>query len=117
MAKSGLRGSYGLDAETIDKVVTETSAGAYGLGHSKDNKFHFSYVGRSDDDINARLKDHVGEYERFKFEYYPSAKAAFEKECELWHDWGGPEGTLDNKNHPGRPEDTDWECPRCDVFD
>jgi hypothetical protein len=115
--KSGLRGSYTLDEETIDRVVKKISAGAYGLGSVKDNTFYFRYIGRSDDNINVRLKNHVGEYTRFKFEFYPSPKAAFEKECDLRHDWGGPDGTLDNKNHPDRPEDAGWKCPRCDAFD
>lgn len=44
------------------------------------------------------------------------AKAAFEKECALYHDFGGPQGQLDNEVHPARPEGTDWQCPRCDVF-
>jgi len=117
MPESGLRGPYPLDEQTIDRVVTETSSGAYALGKTKDTTFYIKYVGRSDDDVNGRLKDHVGEYEQFKYEYYPSAKAAFEKECQLWHDFGEPEGTLDNKSHPDRPDGTGWKCPRCDVFD
>ena len=119
MPRTGLKGSYTLDNETIDKVVTRTSPGAYALGYVKDNMFYVCYVGRSDTDINDRLKQHVGEkpkYSKFKFDYFGSPKAAFEKECNLWHDFGGPEGSLDNKSHPDRPDGSNWKCPRCDVF-
>jgi len=116
MPQTGLNGPYALDNETIDRVVTRTSPGAYALGYVENNSFYVQYVGRSDDNINQRLKQHVGEYPRFKFDYFGSPKAAFEKECNLWHDWGGPEGSLANKSHPDRPDGTDWKCPRCNKF-
>ena len=99
--QTGLRGSYTLDDETINRVVTRTSAGAYALGRVADNTFYVSYVGRSDSDINGRLHDWVDSYSKFKFEYYDSPKAAFEKECNLYHDFGEKE-TLDNDIHPQR---------------
>ena len=64
-------------------------------------------------DVAARLMDHVGDYKRFKFEYYGSAKAAFEKECRLYHDFDPP----DNDVHPARSAGKDWKCPVCDIFD
>jgi hypothetical protein len=51
MPESGLRGSYNLDEQTIDIVVTETSSGTYALGRTSDTKSYFKYVGRSDDDV------------------------------------------------------------------
>ena len=117
MPQTGLKGPYSLDYETIDREVTRTSPGAYVLGRVKDNVFYIAYVGRSDTDINRRLKEWVGKkYTHFKFDYFGSPKAAFEKECHLWHDWGGPEGKLDNEKHPERPEGTNWKCPRCDIY-
>ena len=113
MAKSGLRGTYPLTNASIDENVTRKSPGAYALGHISDSSFHVKYVGRSDGNVNARLKDHVGSYKRFKFEYYGSAKAAFEKECRLYHDFDPP----DNDVHPRRPNNSNWECPVCPVFD
>jgi hypothetical protein len=115
MPETGLRGPYTLNNSTIDEKVTETSAGAYALGLvNSDGAFVPKYVGRSDDDINARLKDWIGKnYSHFKFEYYSSAKAAFEKECDLYHDW---KKQLDNEQHPDRSNGTNWKCPRCDVF-
>jgi hypothetical protein len=116
MPATGLRGPYTLDSETIDKEVTRTSAGAYALGKVNDNTFYVSYVGRSDDNINRRLKEWVGnKYSKFKYEYYASPKAAFEKECNLYHDFGEKE--LDNEVHPKRPDGTDWQCPRCRIFE
>jgi hypothetical protein len=42
-------------------------------------------------------------------------KAAFEKECHLFHDFG--ETSLDNKIHPARPSGSNWKCPRCRILD
>ena len=71
----------------------------------------------ADEDLNNRLKAWVGsKYKFFKFDYATSPKNAFEKECELWHDYGGPQGKLDNERHPQRPNGTDWKCPRCKTF-
>ena len=116
MPITGLWGPYSLDIDTIDaEVKKKNSAGAYALGHvNKEGEFVPKYVGRSDDDINGRLKKWVGsEYSKFKFKYYDSPKAAFEKECNLYHDW---KNQLDNKQHPDRPDGTNWKCPRCNVF-
>ncbi len=63
------------------------------------------------------MKSWVGEnnkYKHFKFSYATSPKAAFEKECKNYHDFGGSE-KLDNKQHPERPDGTNWECPVCDT--
>ncbi len=49
----------------------------------------------------------------FKFGYFPSAEAAFERECELYHDFK-PAG---NRLHPDRPSRSSLECPRCRFFD
>ncbi len=113
MPLSNLRGPFLLTTNGIDDNVILMSAGAYALGHTSDDEFYIKYVGRSDSDVAGRLKDHIGSYKRFKFEYYGSANAAFEKECRLYHDFGPP----DNKIHPARPNGSDWECPVCTVFD
>jgi hypothetical protein len=114
MAITGLEGPFSLTKNEIDRVITRVSPGAYALGNSEGNTFYVNYVGRSDDDLNGRLKDHVGKYQQFKAGYFPTAKAAFEKECNLFHDFG--EYSLDNKVHPARPALSYWKCPRCNVF-
>lgn len=111
MATLDMLGPYTLDNATIDKEVTKKSAGNYGLGYENDKGvFIVKYVGRSDEDLNARLKKWVGSYKMFKYSYASSPKAAFEKECKNFHDFGGTE-KLDNEIHPDRPDGTDWECP------
>ncbi len=115
MPATGLRGPYNLSNEEIDRVVTRKSPGVYVLGREKDTDlFIVNYVGRSDSDVNYILKDWVGKdgYRRFKFGYFDSPKAAFEKECKIYHDFK----PRDNEKHPQRPNGSNWQCPRCDIF-
>jgi len=117
MPNTGLNGSFALTEDNIDNEVTKRSAGTYALGYlNGENAFVVRYVGRSDDDVNGRLKQWVGEYKSFKYGYSLSPKNAFDKECRLYHDFGGKE-KLDNEIHPDRPDNTDWECPICTIFD
>lgn len=110
MPSSGLEGPWALDDATIDRAVSETSAGAYALGKvDASGTFLISYVGRSDGDVNGRLHDHAGKYSKFKCSYFTSSKAAFEKECNLYHDFNPPDNTV----HPARPKGSSWTCPRC----
>jgi hypothetical protein len=116
MATLGMKGPFKLDKETIDREVTRTSPGNYALGRKNEKgTFLVDYVGRADSDVKARLKSWVGKTTRplFKYSYESSAKAAFEKECENYHDFNPP----DNDAHPDRPDGTNWKCPRCGVFD
>jgi hypothetical protein len=113
MPTSGLNGPYPLTDDDINKNVTRTSPGAYALGYSANGSFYIDYVGRSDGDVNKRLHDHVGKYRQFKFDYFGSAKAAFQKECHLYHDFT----PKDNKAHPARPTNSGWSCPVCTIFD
>ena len=112
---TGLEGPYALSVAAIDRVVTETKPGVYVLERSTSpESFIVNYVGRSDSDVHERLKDWVGKnrYKRFKFSYMSSPKAAFEKECTIYHDFEH----LDNEIHPQRPAESDWKCPRCYLF-
>jgi len=115
VAVTGLFGPYSLDEETVNRIVKGLSPGTYALGYLNQNEaFVVKYVGRSDDDLNGRLKKHVGEgYLLFKYAFYSSVKSAYEKECYLWHDFGGEKGELDNKYHPDKGDHKDWECPVC----
>ena len=110
-----MKGPYELDIETIEEKVTRTSPGNYALGEkNEEGAFVVGYVGRSDSDVRDRLKKWVGKtkWPLFKFSYATSPKAAFEKECENYHDFK----PSDNVSHPDRPEGTNWKCPRCDKF-
>ena len=107
-----------LSAQAIAEAVTRMSAGTYALGRVQENRFCPLYVGRSDDDVARELRGWVGEKARYKvfvFSYAPTAQAAFERECEDYHDFGATE-RLDNAQHPQRPAQTDWLCPRCEIY-
>ncbi|MBJ2332861.1 hypothetical protein [Dickeya solani] len=107
---------YDFTSDEIDRVVPNT-AGNYALGYISGNQFIVRYVGRSDSDVNQRLKSHIGKHPlctHFKFSTASSPKAAFEKECQNWHDFNPPE----NQIHPDRASNSkNWKCPRCNVFD
>lgn len=110
MASLDMSGSYDLTDDEINRIVIETNPGNYAIGRVDDKgTFLVSRVGRSDDDVNGRLHDHVGDYKKFKYSYAPSAKAAFEKECKNYHDFTPP----DNKIHPDKPNGTNLKCPIC----
>lgn len=111
MANSGLHGPHLLTEKEIDANVRGIGPGAYALGRVENGAFYIDYVGRSDNDLKARLKQWAPtKYIYFKYGFCESAKAAFQKECQLFHDFGGTR-LLDNKVHPARPQGTSWSCP------
>ena len=113
MPKSRLLGPFKLNFDAIDAAITRQSAGVYALGYtSPDGKFCINHIGRADTDVKSKLRECIGSATLFKFGYLPSRKAAFERECELFHDLGPP----GNRVHPGRPQGTNWVCPRCRIF-
>jgi hypothetical protein len=113
MAQNGLLGPFALTDRVIDEEVGQNRPGAYVLEDSSDLvNFHVVYVGRSDTNVNNQLHVHVGSYKRFRYQYCSSGQAAFEKECDLYHDFE----PRDNPIHPKRPGGTNWTCPRCGLF-
>ena len=119
MPTLNMQGPYPLATQKIDEVIVNTSAGNYALGYTAEKTFYVRYVGRADSDVKGRLKKWAGkkdQYKEFKFSYASSPKAAFEKECHNFHDFGGID-KLDNDIHPDRPVGSDWKCPACDIFD
>jgi hypothetical protein len=115
MSTSGLFGPNQLTVQGIASAVSGVGPGAYVLGRSTVETFFVSYVGRSDTDLANRLNSHVGKYSHFKYGFFPSPKAAFDKECFLFHSFG--ETSLDNAIHPARPQGTGWTCLHCNNFD
>lgn len=115
MANLNMNGPYKLDSKTIDTLIENASAGNYALGYINGVIFYIEYIGRSDDDLNARLKSHIGEHEYFKYSIVSTAKEAFEKECKNYHDFG-QEKLLKNDIHPSRPDGTIWKCPYCNNY-
>ena len=98
---------HALDDHTISTAVRETAPGVYALDRSSQGGFSASYVGRSDSDLRASLRQHVGSYRFFKYAYCASAAAAFEAECELYHEYR----PADNLVHPSHGPD--GKCPQC----
>jgi hypothetical protein len=116
MANLNMNGPFKLDNETIDTAITNKTAGNYALGNINGVIFYIEYIGRSDDDLNARLKSHIGENDFFKYSVASSVKEAFEKECKNYHDFG--ENTiLKNDKHPDRPDGKNWKCSYCKNFE
>jgi hypothetical protein len=111
MPNSGLHGPHSLTAAGVSSNVSGIGPGAYALGNTNEKGvFVISYVGRSDTDLAARLQQHIAlPYLHFKYGFFPSAAAAFKKECELYHDFDPP----DNKAHPAKPQNSLLACPRC----
>lgn len=113
MTNTGLHGPYRLTFDAIDAAVVRTSPGVFALGYADaDGRFCVNHVGRSDADVKIRLRDFIGSDSLFKYDYSASSEAAFQKECELFHDVRPPRNLV----HPGRPRGTSWECPRCRIF-
>ena len=119
LLSTDIAGPYRLTPQKIAEVVTETSPGNYLLGSVQENGFCVQFVGRADRDVAKQLRAWVSEYPHYRafvFSYASSPRAAFDKECEDFHDYGGTD-RLDNAEHPTRPVKTDWLCPRCGCFD
>jgi len=107
-----MNGPYSLNSQTISSVIPGNSIGAYIL--SKDGKVAH-YVGRSDSNLANRLGQHISDYQNYShfwFETSNSILAAFELECQWWHKYK-PD---DNEVHPDRPDNTNWQCPVCNIF-
>lgn len=122
MATLNMGISYNLTYDEIDRLVLENSIGNYAYGYLNDKGlFIVCYVGRSDTDLKERIKHGIEymkanpncRYERFKFSYADSIQEAYEKECQNYHDFGGEEGYLRNKEHPSKPDRYEGTCPIC----
>lgn len=97
-------GAYSLTLETINSLI-DKRIGNYELGYRDQNcNFVQKYVGRSDHDLNSRLKDHIGEYSEFKYSYAESIWEAYLTELE---DYNKNWMNLDNKIFPDRPDGCD----------
>ena len=76
MGSLEMNGSYPLDDEAIDDMVSRTSPGNYALGYMDGTTFMVFYVGRSDCDVKRRLHEWVDAPSRYE-RYAPSARAAW----------------------------------------
>ncbi len=112
MKTLGMGASHRLNVTNINRYVRMGRIGNYALGYKEDDIFYVCYVGRSDTDLNVRLKEHIDEnsdYEYFKFKYAETVADAYMTECRNFHDFPNE----NNKNHPAKPEDYVGKCPVC----
>lgn len=110
---SGLSGPFALTFDGIEAAVRRRGAGVFALGSTDfAGRFSVQSVGRSDEDVKMRLREFIGAGTHFKFDYFSGERAAFEKECELFHDLQPP----GNRVHPSRPRGSTLKCPRCQIF-
>jgi excinuclease UvrABC nuclease subunit len=93
--------------EEVDNYVEKNSIGAY-IFLSQNEEVY--YVGRSDEDLNGRIKKSAKEgrgYKYFYFKYESSPMRAYHLECKWYHKYEPP----DNEIHPRVPNGTIWRCP------
>jgi len=108
-----LEGPYLLNFDRIASVVTPRRAGVFALGYNGGGEaFYVNYIGRSDANLRQRLLDLIGSDVSFKFAVSANARAAFMRECELFHAFR-PRG---NRLHPSRPPASGWTCPNCSLL-
>jgi hypothetical protein len=124
-------GPFPFSIESIDERVEPGRIGAYVLLQAEESRGDLMVVrvGRSDTDMNRRLKTYLGgaEYagdERYdlvtyySFAYCETAESAFATECVVYHDWEPPL----NDRHPGKPRGSEARCPvraddACETLD
>lgn len=99
-----------LTQDAIDGAIAPKTPGAYVLGTMNANHvMSVSFVGRSDDDLAAKLKRHIGNYPAFAHVTATSAAEAYQMECRLYHELRPSRNVM----HPVRPARTDGACPVC----
>jgi len=110
-------GPYDLTPENIERYVKPYVPGVFAVGYMRENgTFVVRYIGRSDADVRSALRGQPSdESTRFKWLESASQMAAFDTQCELYHQFGGLD-TLENEEHPERPKGSKWVCPLCDIF-
>ena len=111
MASLGMSGPFPFTNTGIDNTIQSDKIGNYALGSAnQDGTLNVAYVGRSDNDLNAELKQRLETHNHpnFKASYASSPKEAYEKECKNYHDFDPSQ----NKIHPAKPN-SNYRCPIC----
>lgn len=105
-----LNGPIKLTCDGIQDELADGCPGVFALGFTdQQGRFCITFVGSADADLKSVLRNHIGTAPEFKFRHYAAAEAAFERECELFHQFM-PVG---NFLHPERPPGSNWKCPKC----
>lgn len=114
MGAQELFGPYLLNKEGIDYnvLVMDNEVGVYALGYtSKDGEFHVENIGRVKRGLHRKLYEFEGVYKEFRFKFFVNEQAAFNQECELFHELK-PRDTF---VHPLRPAGSRKKCPVCGL--
>ena len=115
-----MEGPFQLAENVIDVVVTRTAPAVFLIRRIEETRTYAHYKGRlgcaTEGALKGDLKRWLGsDYEIFCFEYVDEADMAFERQCTLWHKLGGPEGKLDNEQHPEPNDGQTTGCPVCSI--
>ena len=98
--------------EHIDNGTDWSSASVYVLGGIRKGadgkpRFVIRYVRHVDGDLGGELRKHIGKYKGFRFKFFRSTRNAYDRECEVFHDFN----PSDNTGHPEKPKNTKFACP------
>jgi hypothetical protein len=112
-----MEGPFQLAESVIDTVVTRTAPAVFLIRRIEETPDYAHYRGRIGRAASGNLKQELklwldSDYRVFCFDYADSPDAAFERQCRLWHELGGPDGKLINEGHP-EPDDESSRCPVC----
>lgn len=89
----------------IDQEIPENRIGNYALGFMLRGIFIPRYIGRSDTDLNRRLKEHHEGYTHFTFSCAETVIQAYDTECKHYHAFNDLNEPFDNIIHPKKPDD------------
>jgi hypothetical protein len=100
-----LEGPYPLTLDSLESFVGR-SPGAYIILGTNNKGV---YVGRSDDDLRGKMKQHApNPILRFFFEHTRTAMDAYNLECLWYHQYEPQEKVI----HPGKSHSV-WSCLAC----
>ena len=118
--KSGLGKPLPLEELTIQKEVDGSpdwsSASVFVLGGVRQGvdgklRFHIKKVSHVDGDLGKELRKFIGEYSGFRFKFFRSTRNAYDKECQIYHNFK----PVENVEHPIKPKNTKFSCPIADC--
>jgi len=114
MPSLDMRGPHRLTPDNVDRAITAIQPGLFAIGYVKESgAFVVRYIGRSDTDVRGTIKEQEADATSwFKWTPVSSAKAGFDRECKLYHDFG-EDAVLENEGHPAPPRGTNWRCVVC----
>lgn|GEM_PF-1365619 len=113
---AGLGKPMPLDEETIKREVDNgadwSSASVFVLGGIRKGddgkpRFQIRFVSHVDGDLGQELRKYIGKYKGFRFKFFRSTHNAYDRECQIYHDFKPRENT----QHPTKPKHTKFLCP------